>query len=39
MSDYSYEAMGQTQMAYSLRSLQHFGSNLNTRDLKAQGSV
>ena len=32
--------MGQTlKWAYFLYSLQHFGGNLNTRDLKAQGSV
>ena len=32
--------MGQTlKRAYFLCSLQHFGGNLNTRDLKAQGSV
>ena len=32
--------MGQTlKRAYFWGSLQHFGGNLNTRDLKAQGSV
>ena len=32
--------MGQTlKRAYFLCWLQHFGDNLNTRDLKAQGSV
>ena len=32
--------MGQTlKRAYVLCSLQHFGGNLNTRDLKAQWSV
>ena len=30
---------GNRPWAYFLCSLQHFGGNLNTRDLKAQGSV